>query len=601
VTGLDRVTAALVAAVVALAFADASIVVLGLPEIYGDLETTIVGVSWVVTIYAVAVTVLAVVMAFVHRWTMPLAVLVSGLIAFAVSSIVAAAADTLSVLLTARAIQGAGAALLLAGALPVLAALTGSSATGRRVWATAGMVGAVIGPAIGGILTQAFEWRAIFVVQAPIAGAALLVVANATARAVRPETVVVRPPRAPAANVAFAALFGASVGALFLAVLLLVVVWRLTPLAGAAVVSALPLATLAVRPLVGRVPANAVAVVAVVLLCGGLVGLALLPAAEVGYVVAALAACGAGLGLLNGLMGPLALDTDAGLLRAGTITNAARHAGLVIGLAVIAPVLATGLEDGALDAAYSGTAVMLDARLPLSDKLPVAWGIRTAINDAPAGEVPDLAAVFEARGAADDPALQTAEADLNSAIEDALTRAFRPSFLVAAGLGALALLPALLALRGLGRRPVDVPATLVLAGLGVGVVALIGVEVRAGAADFGTYQAADPCTASPTPYPGDGLDPAIQRLGLSALNGAACELGTTRELLVLSLDPDTDLGDVEFDQDTAETALRAGALRAIDDADERDSLPGLIATVLREIVERAPLDWLLDRFSIPGS
>ena len=86
----------------------------------------------------------------------------------------------------------------------------------------------------------------------------------------------------------------------------------------------------------------------------------------------------------------------------------------------------------------------------------------------------------------------------------------------------------------------------------------------------------------------------MQRIALSALNGAACELGTTRERLVLSIDPDSGYDDVTWDEETAEDALRVGAKRAIDDFDERDVIPGLVAVALRFAVDRAPISWLVE-------
>ena len=136
-----------------------------------------------------------------------------------------------------------------------------------------------------------------------------------------------------------------------------------------------------------------------------------------------------------------------------------------------------------------------------------------------------------------------------------------------------------------------------MAAVGVG---LIAAEIAGGAADVGEYEAADPCTAPPDTYPGDGLDAIAQRIGLSALNGAACELGTSREKLVLSLDPDSGYDDVTWDDATAEEALRSGAHRAIDDADERDSIPGWVASAMHFVVDRAPVGWLVDRLPIPA-
>ncbi|HMK11560.1 MAG TPA: MFS transporter, partial [Acidimicrobiales bacterium] len=174
-------TIALVVAI-ALAFADASVVVLALPDIYAELHTTIVGVSWVITAYALVVGVGALLLAPVARRANPRILVVGGLAAFALASLGAGVAHTTSSLLVARCFQGAGAALLLGAALPMLNGLCGSPAAGRRVWAGAGVIGAVIGPALGGLLTQVFDWRAIFIAQAPAAA-----LAAAAVLAARPE------------------------------------------------------------------------------------------------------------------------------------------------------------------------------------------------------------------------------------------------------------------------------------------------------------------------------------------------------------------------------------------------------------------------------
>src|SRR4051795_11993455 len=157
----------LVGAVVGIAFADSSIVVLALPQLYTRFETSITGVSWVVTSYnaAVAVSALALVF-FVHRFRARL-VFGSGALVFLVATIACASAQSLGFLIAARCVQGAGAGLLLAGALSFISAGT---------WTLAGTYGAALGPALGGVLTQLFDWRAIFVAQAPVALGGLLAV-----------------------------------------------------------------------------------------------------------------------------------------------------------------------------------------------------------------------------------------------------------------------------------------------------------------------------------------------------------------------------------------------------------------------------------------
>ena len=135
-------------------------------------------------------------------------------------------------------------------------------------------------------------------------------------------------------------------------------------------------------------------------------------------------------------------------------------------------------------------------------------------------------------------------------------------------------------------------ATLVLFALFVGAAVLIGVELARGAADAGELAVHDPCEPREA-FPGEGFDATLQRIVLDGLDGAACELGTTREELVLSLSPASGV-EIEWDDETIEEALRAGLLEAITDAEERGSLNAIAAVVLREVVERAPVQWLID-------
>ena len=195
--------------------------------------------------------------------------------------------------------------MLLAGALELLCALSGSRSRGLAVWIAAGTFGAAVGPALGGILTQAFDWPAIFVFQAPVALVGLVAAFEYHAQpdteaqldtAAQPEPADAASSRT-AANVALGLLFGALVGALFLAVLLVINGWGLSPIAGAAVVSALPLAALAARRLAGELSTRAATTAGSLLMAAGLVALALLPAVSIAIVAVALALCGVGMGL----------------------------------------------------------------------------------------------------------------------------------------------------------------------------------------------------------------------------------------------------------------------------------------------------------------
>jgi predicted MFS family arabinose efflux permease len=434
----------LVVVAVAVAFADSSIVVLALPELYGRFHATIEGVSWVVTAYnaAVAVVALALVL-FVHRLRAVM-VLAIGLVTFTAASIACSLAGSLSFLVGARTLQGLGAALLLAGSLPVLASLTGSAVRGATVWTLAGTFGAALGPALGGVVTQAFGWRAIFVVQAPLAAAGLLSVAGVRAAPILDEGWRPSLARTVPANVCIALVFGALVGVLFLSVLLVITVWGYSPIAGAGIVSVLPAATLAARPLERRLPQLTAIYGGTALLAIGLLELAFLPSASVGFTVGALIFCGIGLGLCIPVLSRSALDLGSGLSRSGTLTIGVRHLGLVLALACIAPIIASELPPTGHRAELRATAVLLDAPVGLSSKIPIALDVRAEFRQAKAGVIPDLAKPFDAHGAQHDAALAATRDRLVSAIKDTITRAFRSSFLFSAALAAAALVVAFL-------------------------------------------------------------------------------------------------------------------------------------------------------------
>jgi hypothetical protein len=103
-----------------------------------------------------------------------------------------------------------------------------------------------------------------------------------------------------------------------------------------------------------------------------------------------------------------------------------------------------------------------------------------------------------------------------------------------------------------------------LVALFAGAALLIALEFAAGGAVAGSLAVRDPCAARPA-YPGHGLDAVLQRIVLDGLDGAACELGATREELVLSLAPRSK-ADIRWDDETIERGLRAGLLGAVDDA-----------------------------------
>jgi predicted MFS family arabinose efflux permease len=431
-----------VAASVAVAFADSSIVALALPELYTEFHTSLTGVSFVITSYNLVVLVGAFALVPFTRRLHVREVTRVGLALFTVGSIGCAAAWALTPLIVFRCVQGAGGALLLAGSLPLLGALAGGAQRGAGLWTATGTFGAAVGPALGGVLTQLADWRAIFAVQAPIAAAALIATFDKRVHELPVEERAPKRRGASVANAGLALVFGGLVGALFLSVLLVITVWERRPIVGALIVCALPVAAFLVRPLASRLGRREAATAGALLLAAGLVALALLPAISDTLLAIALAFCGLGLGLAVPVLTVDSIDPEHAPLRSGTITVGARHLGLVAAVALIAPLLTHALDGSQTPATLAGTRVVMDGNIDLTKKIPIALAMRDEFVTAQRGEIPDLAKPFNDRGAKSDSGLREVRDTLLDTLRGAVTRAFRSSFFLSALFALLALIPA---------------------------------------------------------------------------------------------------------------------------------------------------------------
>jgi hypothetical protein len=124
-------------------------------------------------------------------------------------------------------------------------------------------------------------------------------------------------------------------------------------------------------------------------------------------------------------------------------------------------------------------------------------------------------------------------------------------------------------------------------------VALSGVYLAAGGSSYAPAKTQNPCQDRPWRDP-QNIQEIAEQFSLSALDGAACELGVTRETLARALaTPEsrqrfTERYDIE-DPELAR-AIRAGLVRAVDDAEEAGALSPFIAMPLRETVQQIPLN-----------
>lgn len=444
--------AALVLAV-GLVLADSSIVVLALPEIYRELDTSVAGATWVLASFNLALALSAVPGAHLARRIGPGRAAAIGLAAFAGAGLACGLASELGTLISARCVQGIGGALAVTAALELLPATVGSERRAVALWAVAGATGAALGPAVGGLLTELVSWQSIFLVQVPVAiaiGVPILAVARHEAatgviaaevgRGGRPHLL---------ANVALAMVSAAIAAALFLLVLLLIEGWRLSPIGAAIVVSAMPAAALLgarIGPRAGGARARALA--GAILVAGGLGGLALLPSAEVALTLPPQLLIGVGLALVLSALTETALEGRSRQAIHGGWTISSRHAGVALGLIAVTPLFTADIAQQRREAIDAGTAVVLDSRVSPLLKLRLSQSIGDRLEDE-RGRVPTIGPAFEPLP--EDPAERAEVLVLREELQDQLdrgaTHAFSPSFGLGALLALLALIPIALARR----------------------------------------------------------------------------------------------------------------------------------------------------------
>lgn len=589
----------LLALAVGLVLADSSVVTLALPAILRDFDSSVNAVAWVLISFNLALALVALYGARLARGRALRAFVIS-LPVFMVACIACALAPSLGFLIGARAAQGLIGAVVVAAALELLVLSRGRDRA-ILLWAAAGVLGAAVGPALGGFLTEWLSWEAMFALQVPVAALGLMgawgiakpaVPAVPAAGGGSGEEVAVagsRPALAPLISLTLAS--AALSAALFLLVILLIEGWRYSPAEAALTVTVMPIAALFAgqwaRARHGLVPAIAGSV----LVAGGLAALGLMPGAHAYWSLAPQLAIGAGLGFaLATLIGASVGDAGAGDGRGAAAavagpaawTVAARHAGIVVGLLLLTPIFTADLEDVRPPAERAGLARVLDAPLPLPAKIELARVLDIQVRQAGDQELPDIDAAFADMEvtAAYRPVLATLREQLNEELDRGATEAFSRSFLIAALLALLAAGAAFAGVRGASggargspssngsigaRLAVAVPGAVALGAL------LVAVYLALGGGGFGPREVADPCAPRDRPA---GVE-RTQIAALATLDGAACELDMPREDLLRTL-----LGG-QRPEGVSEDELVAAFGAGIDRARAEDALTPREATALR--------------------
>jgi hypothetical protein len=140
-------------------------------------------------------------------------------------------------------------------------------------------------------------------------------------------------------------------------------------------------------------------------------------------------------------------------------------------------------------------------------------------------------------------------------------------------------------------------ARVLVAGAIVAALVLVGAYQAAGGSSYAPEKTQDPCKPRPWRNP-QGLEEIAQQFSLSALDGAACQLGVSREALARALaTPEARERFSEkygIDDARLAQAIRAGLVRAVDDSEKAGALSPLLAGPLRSMVEKIPLDQAIE-------
>ena len=155
---------------------DASIVNIGLPTIARAFATPLSGtIEWVIIGYLVVAAALLLTVGRLSDMIGRTPIWMTGLGLFTLASVLCGAAHSVQLLILARLLQGAGAALLLATGTAMLTDAVPPDQRGRALGlgAVAIALGTSVGPTLGGLITEHLSWRWIFYVNLPLGALAM--------------------------------------------------------------------------------------------------------------------------------------------------------------------------------------------------------------------------------------------------------------------------------------------------------------------------------------------------------------------------------------------------------------------------------------------
>lgn len=153
-----------------MANVDTTAVTVALPIIAREFDVTLDALQWVLLSYLLAITAILPLFGRLADMLGRKRILNIGLAVFASASVVVALAPTFPMLLAFRALQGIGAAMFMATIMGAAITAFPPGQRGRVLGLVSSIVaaGTLMGPPLGGLLTDAFGWRSIFLINLPI-------------------------------------------------------------------------------------------------------------------------------------------------------------------------------------------------------------------------------------------------------------------------------------------------------------------------------------------------------------------------------------------------------------------------------------------------
>ncbi|MGH8388993.1 MAG: MFS transporter [Pseudomonas sp.] len=147
-----------------------SIANVGLPTLTRVFDASFQQVQWVVLAYLLAITTLIVSVGRLGDLIGRRRLLLSGIGLFTLASVLCGLAPSLELLIGARALQGLGAAIMMALTMAFVGETVSKEKTGRAMGllGTMSAIGTALGPSMGGLLIGQFGWRAMFLITVPL-------------------------------------------------------------------------------------------------------------------------------------------------------------------------------------------------------------------------------------------------------------------------------------------------------------------------------------------------------------------------------------------------------------------------------------------------